>query len=108
VALRGFTAVNSASTKKLINYSEIAIMRCKRYVRKSYFLFLLPFQQLSEWELVSAQCQRFVAEESRAKFSRAPAGIILLDMDHGRTLRFGTQIHEKRFEQLLQWIGTPS
>jgi len=109
VALRGFTAVDSAITKKLINYSEIAILRRRRYVRKSYFLFLLPFQRLSEWELVSAQCQRFVTEDSRrAKFSGTPAVILLLDMDHGRTLRFGTQIREKRLDQLLQWIGTPS
>lgn len=108
VALRGFTAVDSATTKKLINYSEIAILRRRRHVRKSYFLFLLPFQRLSEWELVSAQCQRFVTEGSRAKFSGSPAVILLLDMDHGRTLRFGTQIREKRLDQLLQWIGTPS
>ncbi len=108
VALRGFTAVDSAITRKLINYSEIAILRRRRYVRKSYFLFLLPFQRLSEWELVAAQCQRFVTEESRAKFSGTPAVILLLDMDHGRTLRFGTQIREKRLDQLLKWIGTPS
>ena len=108
VALRGFTAVNSATTKKLINYSEIAMVRCKRHIRKSYFLFLLPFQHLSEWELVSAQCQRFVTEESRAKLSRAPAGIVLLDMGHGRALRFGTQIREKRFEQLLEWAQISS
>jgi len=108
VALRGFTAVNSATAKKLINYSEIAIVRCKRHFKKSYFLFLLPFQQLSEWELVSAQCQRFVSEESRAKLSGAPAGIVLLDMAHGRALRFGTQIREKRFEQLLEWAQTSS
>ncbi len=108
VALRGFTAVNSSTTRKLINYSEIAIVRCKRRLRKSYFLFLLPFQQLTEWELVSAQCQRFVSEESRARLSRTPVGIVLLDMSHGRALRFGTQIREKRFEQLLQWVQTPS
>jgi len=83
-------------------------MRCRRHVRKSYFVFLLPFQQLSEWELVSAQCQQFVTEESRAKFSGAPTVIVLLDMHHGRTLRFGTQIREKRFEELVQRIGTHS
>jgi hypothetical protein len=108
VALRGFTAVNAATTKKLINYSETAIMRCKRRIRKSYFLFLLPFQQLSEWELVSAQCQRFVTEQSRAKLSGVRAGMILLDLAHSRVLRFGTQVREKRFEQMLQWVQTLS
>ncbi len=108
VALRGFTAVDSATARKLINYSEIAILRRRRYVRKSYFLFLLPFQRLSEWELISVQCQRFVTEESRSKFSGTPAVILLLDMEHGRTLRFATKVRDKRLEQLLQWIGTPS
>jgi hypothetical protein len=57
---------------------------------------------------VSAQCQRFVSEVSRAKLSGAPAGIVMLDMGHGRALRFGTQIREKRFEQLLDWAQTSS
>lgn len=106
VALRGFTAVNSATARKFLNYSEIVVADQGRLLRKSYFLFLLPFHQLSEWESVSAQCQRFVAEENRAKLSHSSALMILLDLHHGRTLRFGAQIKEKRFGQLLQWIGT--
>jgi len=106
VALRGFTAVNSAAVRKFLNYSEIVVADQRRLLRKSYFAFLLPFHQLSEWESVSAQCQRFVAEENRAKLSNSSALIVLLDMHHGRTLRFGAQIKEKRFGQLLQWIGT--
>lgn len=106
VALRGFTAVNSATARKFLNYSEIVAADERRLLRKSYFAFLLPFHQLSEWESVSAQCQRFVAEENRAKLSNCLALIVLLDLHHGRTLRFGAQIKEKRFGQLLQWIGT--
>ncbi len=106
VALRGFTAVNSATVRKFLNYSETVAADERRLLRKSYFAFLLPFHQLSEWDSVSAQCQRFVAEENRAKLSNCLALIVLLDLHHGRTLRFGAQIKEKRFGQLLQWIGT--
>jgi curved DNA-binding protein CbpA len=108
MGLRGFPTVDLASTKKFINYSEIAIARDRRYVRKSYFLFLLAFQQLTEWELVSAECKRFVGEGSKARLSSASTGILLLDLQHGRTLRFDTQIREKRFKQLLQGIAAPS
>ncbi len=106
VALRGFTAVNSATARKFLNYSETVVADERRLLRKGYFAFLLPFHQLSEWESVSAQCQRFVAEENRAKVSNSSARIVLLDLHHGRTLRFGAPIQEKRFGQLLQWIGT--
>jgi DnaJ domain len=107
VAARGSATINSAIAKKLINYSEIVMARCNRPVRKSHFLFLFPFQQLTEWELVSAQCQRFTSKENRPRFA-APTGIILLDMQHGRTLRFSNQIQEKRFAQLLQRVETPA
>jgi hypothetical protein len=108
VGLRAFTTVDSATTKKFINYSEIAVARVRRHIRKSYFLFLLPFQQLSEWELVSDQCKRFVGEENQARLSRASTAILLLDVQHGRTMRFDTQVREKRFERLLRAIGTPN
>jgi len=107
VAARGSAAVNSLTAKKLINYAEIVIARCNRPIRKSYFLFLFPFQQLIEWESVSSQCQRFTAGVNRSKLS-APAGIVLLDMQHGRTLRFAQNIEEKRFAQLLQRVETPA
>ncbi len=108
VGLRGFTTADLATAKKFINYSEIAIARARRYLRRSYFLFLLPFQQLNEWELVSAQCKGFVGEGSQARLSSTSTGILLLDVRHGRTMRFDTQIREKRFEQLLRSIGTPT
>jgi curved DNA-binding protein CbpA len=106
VAARGSASVNAAAAKKLIDYAGMSIARYKRPIRKSYFLFLFPFQQLTEWESVSAQCQRFTSGAKRSKFS-AP-GIVLLDMQHGRTLRFAHQIHEKRFAQLLQRVETPT
>ena len=107
VAARGSAVVNSVTVKKLINYSEIVIARCRRPIRKGYFLFLFPFQQLTEWDLVSAQCQRFTSGQKSSNFA-APVGIVLLDMQHGRTLRFAHEINEKRFTQLLQKIETPA
>jgi hypothetical protein len=107
VAARGSAVVNSATMKKLINYSEVVIARCHRPIRKSYFLFLFPFQQLIEWDLISAQCQRFTSGQNSANFA-APAGIVLLDMQHGTILRFAHKINEKRFKQLLQRIEIPA
>jgi hypothetical protein len=101
VALRGFATVDSATAKKFINYSETVIARCKRHIRKSYFLFLLPFRQMSEWESVSSQFQAFVNGKNPASSTRS-AGIVLLDTQHGRQLRIGSPFSDKRFEQLLQ------
>ena len=50
VAGRGFGVLDPAAAKKFTNYSEVIIARCNRSIRKSHFLFLLPFQRLSEWE----------------------------------------------------------
>jgi hypothetical protein len=108
VALRGFSEVNSPTIKKFINYAEVVIAQRNRHLRKSYFLFLLPFQQLSDWDIVSAQCQRFVSVEHNANLPNLPAGILLLDMQHSRTLRFGAPSGDKRFEQLHKFIGIPT
>jgi hypothetical protein len=108
VALRGFTEVNPPTIKKFINYSDVVIAQRNRHIRRSYFLFLLPFQKLSDWDVVSAQCQRFVSAENNPNPSNAPAGILLLDMQHSRTLRFGSPSEDKRFEQLHKFIGIPN
>jgi len=107
VAARGSSVVDPATARKLINYSEILVAQSNRSIRKSYFLFLFPFQQMTDWDSVSAQCQRFTAGENHTK-SSSPTGIVLLDMQHGRTLRFGTQVKEKRFAELLQRIEVPA
>lgn len=106
VALRCFAAVDSSTTKKFINYSEMVIERWKRHIRKNYFLFLLPFLQMSEWESVSSQVQPFVGGKTRAALSIPPTGVILLDMHHGRILRLGSPFPDKRFEQLIRSIRT--
>jgi DnaJ domain len=99
VILRGIPAVDSAAAKKFINYCSSAVGRQRRSIRKSYFLFLLPFRQINEWESVSNQFQRFVAD-------KRSAGILLLDIHHGRALRFGSPFPDKDFEKLIESIKT--
>ena len=105
VAGRGFGVLNPASAKKFTNYAQVVIARCNRPVRKSHFLFLLPFQRLHEWDSVSAEFNRFFSTESHAKFSNIPVAIALLDARQCRTMRFG-QFREKRLEELLQSVST--
>jgi curved DNA-binding protein CbpA len=107
VATRGFGALDPAAVKKVMNYSEITFAQYNRQLKKSNFLFLIPFHHLTEWDSVSVQCQRFVSGEGMTKPSGATTGVILLDLQHGRTLRFGAKSSDTRFEQLVQWIGTP-
>ena len=108
VSVRGFTSVDAAIAKKFINYSEAVITHHKSCLRKTHFLFLLLFQQLEEWDSVSEQCRRFAGTAGTAHFSSSPRGIILLDLQHGRTLRFDTQIRGKKLQLLLERIGTPA
>jgi hypothetical protein len=108
VALRGFATLDPTVAKKFITYSEIAIPRQTRSIRKNYFLFLLPFLQLNDWETVSHLCQKFVGSENQATLSTSPRGMVLFDMHHGRSVRFGAAFREKRLEHLLQSIRTPS
>jgi curved DNA-binding protein CbpA len=108
VAGRGFGVLNLASAKKFTNYSEAIIARWNRPIRKSHFLFLLPFQRLFEWESVSAEFNRFFSAESHAQFSNVPVEIVLLDARQGQTMRFGCRVREKRLEELLQCVSASS
>ncbi len=105
VALRGFAELDPSAVKRFTNYAEIGIAQGNRPIRKSYFLFLLPFEQVSEWPVISSQCQRLVSRGSNPKFSGVPVGILLLDMQHDRVLRFGASTKDKRFEQLIEAVG---
>ena len=99
VALRGFASVDSGIAKKFVNYSETVITRNRRAIRKSHFLFLLPFLQMVEWDSVSRQFQSFLDGKSSA-------AVILLDLHHGRTLRLGSRFSDKRLEELIRSIRT--
>jgi curved DNA-binding protein CbpA len=108
VAGLGFGVLNLASAKKFTKYSTDIIARCNRSVRKSHFLFLLPFQRLSEWEAVAAEFNRFFSAESHTKFCNVPVEIALLDARQGRTTRFGGQSREKLLDELLQCVSATS
>jgi curved DNA-binding protein CbpA len=108
VAGLGFGILNLASAKMFTTYSKSIIERCARSLRKSHFLFLLPFQRLYEWESVSAEFNRFFSAESHTKFSNVPVEIALLDARQGRTTRFGSQSRENRLEELLQCASATS
>jgi curved DNA-binding protein CbpA len=102
VALRGFASVDAAVAKKVINYSDAVVGRYKRALRKSHFLFLLPFLQLSDWDSVSNQIQSFLGGKNATGSRLTSTGVILLDMTHGRTLRLGCRFSDKRLEDLIQ------
>jgi DnaJ-domain-containing protein 1 len=107
VALRGFDLLDLAAIKRLINYAEIAVAQNKSRIRTSHFLFLVPFQQPSDWEAVSNECRRVFGDKERANLLGANVVLVLLELQHGNTLRFGLNVREKRVEQLLHLVGAP-
>jgi curved DNA-binding protein CbpA len=106
VALRSFATVDPATARKFVKYSGMVIEGCKRPIRKNYFLFLLPFLQVYEWDSVSNEIQAFLSAHNGALLSVSPTAVILLDMHHGRTLRLGCRFSDKRIEELIQSIRT--
>jgi curved DNA-binding protein CbpA len=105
VAGRGFGVLDLECAKKFTKYSRAIIARCNRSVRKSHFLFLLPFQQLYEWESVSAEFNRFFMAQRHTKFSHVPVEIALLDARQSRTVRFGYHLRGKWLEELRQSVS---
>jgi curved DNA-binding protein CbpA len=101
VAARAFPVLDPAAAKKFANYSGVVVARCNRSIRKSHFLFLLPFQQMSQSESVSAEFNRLISGENRETRLDVPIGIVLFDARRGRTLRVGGKLQEKRFEELV-------
>ncbi len=105
VALRSFGSANLAAAKKFTNYAELAMAHCRRYFGKGYFLFLLPFQRLSDTEQVSAHCRQFAKANRATSLSGTQTMILLLDVLHGRSLSCGLQIRDGRFEQLSDLLA---
>jgi hypothetical protein len=106
VAARAFSVLDLAAAKKFANYSEVVVTQNYRSIRKSHFLFLLPFQQLTQSESVSAEFNRLMSSEKREARPDVPIGIVLFDARRGRTLRVGGTLREKRFEELVISLGT--
>jgi curved DNA-binding protein CbpA len=105
VAARAFSVLDPAAAKKFANYSEVVITQNNRSIRKSHFLFLLPFHQLIQSESVSAEFNRLISSVNRELKSNIPIGIVLFDAHRGRTLRVGGKLQEKRFEELMGSLG---
>ena len=106
VALRCLASIDSAKVKTIISYSEMAITRSKRPIRKNHFLVVLPFLQMNEWEAVSSQIQSFLGGKNRAARNRPSTGVILMDMHHGRMLRLGRRFPDRNFEELIRSMRT--
>jgi curved DNA-binding protein CbpA len=106
VGARAFPVLDPAAAKKFANYSEVVITRFNRSIRKSHFLFLLPFQQMIQSESVSAEFNRLISSENREPKLDVPIGVVLFDSKRGRTLRVGGKSHEKRFEELVLHLGS--
>jgi curved DNA-binding protein CbpA len=102
LALRGFPSIDSATTKKFLNYASFAVANHKRQIRTAHFAFLLAFQHAYEWESIANQCQSFAP--GKPVDSRPPSNIVLVDMLRGQVRRFGAPFRSKRFEQLVQSI----
>jgi len=105
VAGRGFAVLDPAAAKKFTNYSGAVFTRFNRAIRKSHFLFLLPFQHLSQWDSVSVELNRLFSSDSRERRLNTRIGIVLFDARKGRTLPVGGQMNEKHFEELLLCLG---
>ena len=105
VALRGFATADLAAAQKFTNYGHVAMERCSRLFKKNFFLFLLPFQRMSEAEQVSALCRRFTGTPNQPSLASAQSLVVLLDVTYGRSVVCGPRVQDKRFERLLQGLG---
>jgi hypothetical protein len=84
----------------------VVVTRFNRNIRKSHFLFLLPFQQMIQSESVSTEFNRLISSENREPKLDVPIGVVLFDSKRGRTMRVGGKSQEKRFEELLISLGS--
>jgi len=103
VALRGFASADPAAAQKFINYATLAVEGARGMLKRNFFLFLMPFQRVSELDQVQALCRRFAGSDAVAQ-SGARAMIFLLDT-HGHGLPCGPIPDDKRFLQLLSKLG---
>jgi curved DNA-binding protein CbpA len=103
VVLRAFASLQAGSVKSFLTYADVAMTRHHSSLRRSYFLFLLAFQAVRDWDAISLQCRQFITSEVRAA-SSAKAGVLLLDIQHGRALRFEAQAQGKLHE-IIDWVA---
>jgi curved DNA-binding protein CbpA len=106
IAVRSFASLDSATARKFVNYSERVLQHAKRRMKRNFFVFLLPFRQIDEWESVSNQINALLNRKNRAGASVGNTAVILLDMHHSRIVRLGARFSDQQFEHLLQSIRT--
>ncbi len=106
IAVRAFALLDGAAARKFVNYSEAVLQRARRRMKSNYFVFLLPFRQMAEWESVSNQINSFLSGKNGASPHAADTSVILLDMHHSRIVRLGARFSDPNFEHLLQSIRT--
>ena len=105
VALRSFLSADATAARKFTNYADFACTRCRRALRKNFFLFLMSFQQLSESEQVLAQCRRFRGDGNGSRLSNTQSILVLLDVTHGRILPCNPPIQDDKFQHVLRDLG---
>jgi curved DNA-binding protein CbpA len=98
---RGFGLLDPPAARKFASHSEIVISQFNRSVRKSQFLFILPFQRMSQWDSVSAELNRIFTLDGGQKRFEIPVSIVLFDSHKGRKLRVGSDLKERCFEEAL-------
>ncbi|MGH9861155.1 MAG: DnaJ domain-containing protein [Candidatus Acidiferrales bacterium] len=102
-ALRGFATADPSAAHKFINYASLAIEGSRSMMKKNLYLFLMPFQRISEPDQVQALLRRFAGDGAQQRGVQAL--FVLLDVAHGRSLPCGPKIHDRRFDQLLAKLG---
>lgn len=105
VALRGFPTADPASTSKLINYATVGIERSRGFLKKNFYLLLMPFQKMRDPEQVLAACRRFSGQSGEGPLANARVQVVLMDVTYGRSVPCGPQIDDDRFEKLMQRLG---
>ncbi len=103
-ALRSFATADPSQALKFTNYAQLAVDQHRRLWGQNFFLFLMPFQRISDPERVSALCRGFSVGVDSTSLAGAHALIVLLDVGHGRSLLCGSRGKEPRFLELLQQL----
>jgi hypothetical protein len=102
VALRSFGTADPSAAQKVINYATVAVEGSLSRLKKNFYLFLMPFQRISDPDQVQALLRRLAGDGIQPG---ARAQMVLLDVAHGRSLPCGPRIEDKRFAQLLAKLG---
>ncbi len=102
VALRGFATADPGAANKVVTYASLAMRRARRPFKRFFYVFLVPFQRMSEPDTVWAIC-RSLAERGETP-PEMKALIALVDISHGRSLLCGPRPKDEGFQQVLRQL----